>query len=87
MRKSKFTEEQIVRALRDSDASSVGEVAKKLGVSEQTIYAWRKKFRGHTVDDVKAMKAMATENAQLKKLVAEQLLAIQVLKAVNAKKW
>ena len=87
MKKSKYTDEQIVRALREVDATSVGEVAKKMGVTENTIYVWRRKFRGQSVDDVKAMKAMAAENAKLKKLVAEQLLTIEVLKEVNGKKW
>lgn len=87
MRKSKYTDEQIVRALRDADATSVAEVAKRLGVTDQTIYAWRRRFRGQSVDDVKAMKALAAENARLKKVVAEQALAIDVLKEVNAKKW
>lgn len=87
MKKSKHTDEQIVRALREVDATSVGEVAKKMGVTENTIYVWKRKFRGQSVDDVKTLKALAAENAKLKKLLAEQLLTIEVLKEVNGKKW
>lgn len=87
MRKSKFSDEQKVKALRDADASSVAEVAKRLGISDQTLYLWRRRFRGATVDEVRDMKAITAENAKLKKLVVEQLLAIEILKEVNAKKW
>lgn len=87
MKKSRFTDEQKVKALRDAETTSVEAVSKKLGVSEQTIYLWRKKFRGQSVDEVREMKALLAENARLKKLVAEQALSIEVLKEVNAKKW
>ena len=87
MKKSRFTDEQKVKALRVAEATSVEVVSKKLGVSEQTIYLWRKKFRGQSVDEVREMKALIAENTRLKKLVAEQALSIEVLKEVNAKKW
>ena len=87
MRKSNFTDEQIVRALRDADATSTAAAAKKIGVSEQTLYVWRRKFRDASVDEVRQLKAVVEENNKLKKLLAEQLLAIAVLKEVNSKKW
>ena len=77
----------MVRIVRDADATSVAEAAKKHGVSDQTIYLWRKKFRGMEVPDVKRVKAIEAENARLRKLVSTQALEIDILKEVNAKKW
>lgn len=87
MRKSRFTEAQMVQMLRDAERSSIGEVAKKHGVSEQTLYVWRRKFGGMDVDDAKRLKALEVENARLKKLLAESQLVVEVMKEVAAKKW
>ena len=87
MRKSKFTEEQMVKMLRETDKSSVADVAKRHGISTETLYKWKRMFGGMDVDDAKRLKSLEAENAKLKKMLADRMLDIEVLKEINAKKW
>ena len=77
----------MVAILREAERDQIATVAKRHGVSEQTIYTWRKRFGGFQADDVRRLKQLEAENARLKKLVAERDLEIEVMKEINAKKW
>jgi putative transposase len=87
MKKTRFSEEQMVKILREADKLPVKEVAKKHAVSEVTIYAWRKRFGELEAVDVKRLRQLEAENARLKKILAERVMDIEILKEVNAKKW
>ena len=87
MKKTRFSEEQMVKILREADTAPVVEVAKKHGISDQTIYLWRKRFGQLEAVDVRRLRQLEQENAKLKKLVAERDLEIEVMKEIAAKKW
>ena len=87
MKKTRYSDEQIVRILREANQMPVAQVAKKHGVSEATIDVWRKKFGELDVTDVRHLKLLEQENARLKKLLIERDLEIEVMKEVNQKKW
>ena len=87
MKKSRYTDEQMVKILREADKEPIAKVAKKHRVSQQTIYAWRKRFGTLEAVDVKRLRQLEQENAKLKKLVAERDLEIDVMKEVARKKW
>ena len=77
----------MVKILREADRRPVHEVAKKHGVSDQTIYAWRKRYGQLEVVDVRRLRQLEQESAKLKKLVAERDLEIEVMREVARKKW
>lgn len=78
MKKARFSEEQMVEILREADRSAVAEVARKRGITQQTLYNWRKHFGGLAPVDVKRLRQVEAENVRLEKLVAERDLEIEV---------
>ena len=85
MKKTRFSEEQMVAILREADEKPVPEVAKKHGVSAQTIYGWRKHFGSLDPADIKRLRQLEQENGRLKKMVADRDLEIDVLKEITRK--
>jgi putative transposase len=77
----------MVKILREADKTPVSEVAKKHGVSDVTIYAWRKRYGQLEPVDVRRLRQLEAENARLKKVLAERVMDIEILKEVAAKKW
>ena len=88
MKKKRFSEEQIIRILKEGEAlGNVREACRQHNVTEQTYYRWRQKFGGLEVSDAKRLKILEKENSELKKLVAELTLDKRMLKDVVSKKW
>ena len=88
MKRSRFTEEQIIAILREQEAGAkTSEVCRKHGVSGATFYKWKAKFGGMDVSDARRLRTLETENARLKKLLADAMLDNAMLKDVAAKKW
>jgi putative transposase len=88
MRKTRFTEEQIAMALRQGEAGTpVREIIRKLGISEQTYYRWKRKYGGLGASELRELKAIREENRRLKALVADLSLDKSILQEALRKKW
>ena len=88
MKKSKFTEEQIIAILKEQENGlKVAEICRKYGIVDQTFYNWKKKYDGLSVEELRRLKGLEQENSRLKRIVADQAIDIQILKDVNSKKW
>jgi len=87
--KKRFSEEQIIHILREAEMrkSTIGELCRKHGISEQTFYRWRNRFGGLEVSEAVHLRQLERENARLKKLVAERDLELEFMKEVVTKKW
>jgi len=88
MKRSKFTDEQILAIVKEGEAGrKVADVCRTHGITDQTYYRWKATYGGMELSEMQRLKQVEDENRRLKQIVAEQTLDIQALKAVVAKKW
>ncbi len=88
MRKSRFTEAQIVGVLHEHEAGAkIAELCRRQGITETTFHRWKRKYGGLQVNEARRLKALEDENRQLKRIVADQALNLQVVKDLLGKQW
>jgi putative transposase len=87
MKRSRFSEEQIIGVLKEAQATTVKGTCAKYNISDATYYNWKRKYDGIDVNEARRLRALEEENGRLKRLVAELSIQNQILKEVNSKKW
>lgn len=88
MKRKRFTEEQIIGVLKEAEAGAkTGDLARRQGISEATIYNWKAKYGGMEVSEAKRLRSLEDENAKLKRLLADTMLDNAALKDLLAKNW
>jgi len=88
MKAKRHRSEEIIKILREGESGpSVAEACRRANITAVTYYRWKRKYGGMELQDVRRLRELERENSELKKIVADQLLNIRVLEAVNAKKW
>ena len=88
MKRTRFSEEQIIAVLREAESgTSVKDPCRRVGISTVTFYKWKTKYEGMEISEMRRLRLLEEENGRLKKIVAQQALDIDALKAVVSKKW
>ena len=88
MKRKRFSEEQIIAVLKENEAGAkVDDLCRRHGISTATFYAWRRKYGGMDASEAKRLRELESENAKLKRIVADQMLDMSAMKELLAKNW